>query len=90
MNQVALTNQSNKAKYGDNLNSSLSGMRSALDSQGARKTDALKGMTDLYGTTPALVNTYGNITQDQQKINNQATDNKARNRLSMFNTAARF
>ena len=90
MNQMNLGNQSNRVKAQDNISGNLSGMRSALDSQAGRKTDALRGMTSLYGTTPALVNTYGNITQGQQQINNQAKDAKAKNRLSMFNTAARF
>ncbi len=89
MNQVNLGNQSNRVKSEDNLNSNLSGYRQAIDSSSGRKLDALKGQTSLYGTTPALVNTYGNITQGQQQINNQRTNDRMRNRNQMNSLALR-
>ncbi len=86
MNQVNLGNQSNRVKAQDNVSGNLSGMRSALDSQAGRKTDALRGMTSLYGTTPALDSTYGDITQKQQTINNQAKNDFATNKLNRQRT----
>ncbi len=60
MNQVALGNQSNAAKYADSQASLLAGLRAATEGSASRKGDALKGMTTLYGTNPALVETFGN------------------------------
>lgn len=80
MNQVALQNAANQAKYNDSRGNLLSGMTSAINAQQGQRGDALRGMTSLYGTTPALVNTYGNLTQNQQQINNQQSQNRIQNR----------
>lgn len=82
MNQVLLGNQSNQAKYNDSRAGLLQGMNQAISGQQGRTADALRGMTSLYGTTPALVNTYGNITQNQQQIGNQSAQANAANRTN--------
>lgn len=42
------------------------------------KLGAAQGMTNLYGTTPALVNTYGNQAMDTAKFQNDVNQNKKR------------
>lgn len=80
MNEVNLQNAANQTKANDNRGNLLSGMNQAITGQQGNKIDALRGMTSLYGTNPGLVETYGNITQNQQNINNNAANNSARNR----------
>ena len=80
MNQVGLQNAANQAKYGDMQTQMLAGLRAALDAQGGRRVDALRGMTSLYGTNPALVETYGRQNQNQQQINQQGQNQQAQNR----------
>lgn len=89
MNEVALQNQANQAKYGDNQAQLLAGLRAATEGSVNRKSDALRGMTSLYGTNPALVETYGKLTQNQQQINNAKTENRRKNRFSMNGLALR-
>jgi hypothetical protein len=89
MNQVALQNQSNQLKANESRTGLLSGLNTAIGNQQGAKTDALKGMTSLYGTTPALVNTYGSLSQGQQQINNNHANNRSRNRISMLSNSMR-
>ena len=86
-NQVALENQANQTRANQGRADLLGGMNTAITGQQNRQQDALRGMTSLYGTTPALVNTYGNITQNQQQINDARTSNRQRNKIAM-NSAA--
>lgn len=80
MNQIGLANSANALKANESRSNLLGGLTQAITSQQNRRQDALRGMTSLYGTTPALVNTYGNLTQNQQQINNQAANQKAQSR----------
>lgn len=50
---------------------------------------AAQGMTNLYGTTPALVNTYGNQAMDQAQFAQNTAQQKRQNSMNMFNTARR-
>jgi hypothetical protein len=58
----------------------LPGMQaSVLDRIGGLQSDALRGMTSLYGTTPALANLYGNQAQNTAQLQDNI---KHRNRGS--------
>jgi hypothetical protein len=46
-------------------------------------------MTNLYGTTPALVNTFGNQVQNQQQMGMQAQQNKNNFKYQTINAMRR-
>ena len=75
MNQVAMSNANNRAQ-------NLSGYTTALNSQANRQNQALQGMNSLYGTTPGLVNTFGNQLNQQTQTSNAATLGAAQNRTN--------
>lgn len=57
--------------------SALGGMRDTL-SQPDKRFEALKGMTSLYGTTPALANTFGNQALQAAELQERAKDSSRR------------
>ncbi len=84
INQINALNEQNRLQAGE-FNTSAS-----LDAQRTNKTGvlgAIQGQTSLYGTTPALTNTFGNqvvqagqLGQGQQQLNTQRQN-------SIFNAA---
>lgn len=72
---VELANASARNRQGENMANILGGMSSLMNSDQARRAQALQGMTSLYGTTPALVNTFG----QQVAQNTGLAQNAARN-----------
>lgn len=50
------------------------------------QANALQGMTSLYGTTPALVNTFGNQALQGASLQNEITQGNKRNNLSTIGT----
>ena len=75
MNQMAMSNANNRAQ-------NLSGYTTALNAQANRQRGALEGMTSLYGTTPGLVNTFGNQMNQQAQTNNSAALGAMQNRTN--------
>lgn len=53
------------------------------------KLDAARGMANLYGTTPALVNTYGNQAMDTAKFQADQNQQRRQNAMSVFGAARR-
>lgn len=49
--------------------------------------DALRGMTSLYGTTPALVNTFGNQAMQSAGLQNDINQGNQRNQLGLISSA---
>lgn len=80
----AATAANDQANANRTTSTSQFNVQEALDAAKASRattSDALKGATTLYGTTPALTNTFGNqvvqaaqLGQNQQSINNQKTN----------------
>lgn len=89
MNQIALQNQKNKADWANQQNSLLSGMGDLINRKDDNKFNALKGMTSLYGTTPALVDTFGQQVANQSQQNQNAVRNKQNYKLGGLGTAVR-
>ncbi len=76
MNTVNLSNAENKLKHTGTQASLLNGM-TALNGQNMQPSiDALRGMTSLYGTTPALVETFGGQLANQNQQTNTAKAQK--------------
>lgn len=68
MNEVGMFNANAKNRHGENQANILSGMGSLMNAESNRKAEALRGMTSLYGTTPALVETFGGQVQRGQQM----------------------
>lgn len=82
INQIGLANSENKLKASQLKTSALEGYGNLINQKNQVPLDALKGMTSLYGTTPALVNTFGNQVMQQAEMQNNALQAKARNRAT--------
>jgi hypothetical protein len=67
-NEVEIANANNASRWGESQASLLSGMGNLMQMNANRRAQALQGMTSLYGTTPALVNTFGNQVQNAQQM----------------------
>jgi hypothetical protein len=76
MNQVGLANAKNKIDFSANKGNLLQGMGSLINNKNNAPLDALRGMTSLYGTTPALVKTFGDQVSDQSSQTQNAVRNK--------------
>ena len=81
MNDTALANQKNKIDWAGNQGNLLTGMTAATNNQSKPALDALQGMTSLYGTNPALVETFGKQASDQNQQNQTANANKQRTQI---------
>lgn len=81
MNQIALQNQKNRSDWAGQQTSLLGGMSNAIGQRDDTKLNALRGMTSLYGTTPALVETFGNQVANQSQQNQNAVRNKQNYKL---------
>lgn len=75
MNQVNMFNADARNSHNRDMSSLLNGQVNLMNMDQQRRMEALRGMTSLYGTTPALVNTFGN----QVAQNTQLAQNAARN-----------
>ena len=71
MNQVGMFNANADNRHGENMAGILASMSGLMNSDQQRRAQALQGMTSLYGTTPALVNTFGNQVQRNQQMAQQ-------------------
>ena len=89
MNQIALQNQKMKGDWAGQQTSLLSGMGDLINRKDDNKFNALKGMTSLYGTTPALVDTFGQQVANQSQQNQNAVRNKQNYKLGGLGTAVR-
>lgn len=89
MNETALANQKNKTDWAGNQGRLLEGMTSATNNQSKPALDALGGMTSLYGTNPALVETFGKQASDQNQQNQSAVANKQRYKSNMVGSMSR-
>lgn len=67
-----------------------SGMFDAARQRRSDKLGATSGMANLYGTTPALVNTFGNQAMDTAKFQNDVNVNKKKMGLGAYSAARRF
>ena len=76
MNQVGLANARNKIDFTANKGNLLQGMGSLINSKNNAPLEALRGMTSLYGTTPALVSTFGSQVANQSAQTQNAVQNK--------------
>lgn len=89
MNQVGLANARNKIDFNANKGNLLQGMGSLINQKNNAPLEALKGMTSLYGTTPALVNTFGSQVANQSQQNQNAVQNKQQYKSNVVNTMSR-
>jgi hypothetical protein len=89
MNETALANQRNKTDWAGNQGRLLEGMTTATNNQSKPALDALGGMTSLYGTNPALVETFGKQASDQNQQNQNAVVNKQRYKTGMMGSMSR-
>lgn len=76
MNNTNLANAKNKLDAAGMKGNLLQGMGSLINNKNNVPMDALRGMTSLYGTTPALVNTFGNQVANQSAQTQNAVQNK--------------
>jgi hypothetical protein len=84
MNQIGMANSENQLRASANKTAALAGYGNAVNNKSQIPLDALKGMTSLYGTTPALVNTFGNQTQNNQQMTNQQRQQTSNNLNDML------
>ena len=89
MNQVGLANARNKIDFSANKGNLMQGMGSLINSKNNVPMDALKGMTNLYGTTPALVNTFGNQVANQSSQTQNAVQNKQNYKSNVIGSMSR-
>ncbi len=74
-NSFRLQNEGQKNDWFKNYAGVLGDMSSYAKSGQDNTADLLRGMTDLYGTNPGLVETFGNQVNTQGQIKNQAANN---------------
>jgi hypothetical protein len=67
-NEVEMANALARNRHGETTASMLGGMGNLIEANQNRRQRAVEGMTSLYGTTPALVNTFGNQVQNAQQM----------------------
>lgn len=89
MNEVGLANARNKIDFSANKGNLLQGMGSLINNKSNVPLDALKGMTSLYGTTPALVNTFGNQVANQSNQTQNAVQNKQNYKSNVIGSMSR-
>lgn len=80
MNKIGMANSENEMKANQNKTANMTGWSNALSGKAGNSLDALKGMTNLYGTTPALVNTFGNQVQNSQQMAMTAAQQRQQNK----------
>lgn len=68
MNEVGMANALARNRHGETMANMYGGMGNLMQMNQNRRQNALQGMTSLYGTTPALVNTFGNQVQNAQQM----------------------
>lgn len=68
MNQVGMFNANARNEHGQTMAQILASMGQLSSGEAGRRGEALRGMTSLYGTTPALVSTFGNQVQNAQQM----------------------
>lgn len=81
MNQVGMFNADARNRYNRDMADILASMGSFNSQDANRRAQALQGMTSLYGTTPALVNEFGNQVARNTQMNNQAMSMQRRPRM---------
>lgn len=81
MNQVGMFNADARNQHNRNMSEILSQMGQFNSQDAARRAQALQGMTSLYGTTPGLVNEFGNQVARNTQLNNQAMQTMRRPRI---------
>jgi len=89
MNQVGLANARNRLDATGMKGNLLQGMTSLTNNKNNVPLDALKGMTSLYGTTPALVNTFGNQVESQSNQTQNAVRNKQNYKSNVIGSMSR-
>lgn len=89
MNQVSLANARNKIDFSANKGNLLQGMGSLLNNKNNPQLQALQGMTSLYGTTPALVNTFGSQVANQSNQNQNAVAQKQNYKSNVIGSMSR-
>jgi hypothetical protein len=81
LNRTALANAANRSDWDRLQLGALGGLQGLLQAPDDQRLAALQGMTSLYGTTPALINEFGQQMQQaaalkqNAKAQNQATGN---------------
>lgn len=90
LNEVALANAINKLRAQEASRSGRLGTLDALTrlttSGQDQRLGALSGMTSLYGTTPALANTFGNQALSAAQLKEQARARKASSGANLVNS----
>lgn len=74
-NNFRLQNEAQKNDWFKTYSGTLGDMSSYAKSGQDNTTDLLRGMTDLYGTNPGLIETFGSQVNQQGQIKNQASNN---------------
>lgn len=88
-NNIGVQNIQNKTNWMGNYGDLLGKAGGMVTAKNNNTSDALKGMTSLYGTTPALVNTFGNQVSDRSQQNQSAVTQKQNYRMGGLNAYAR-
>jgi hypothetical protein len=89
MNQATQANARNKIDFSANKGNLLEGMSRVSNAKSRAPLEALQGMTSLYGTTPALVNTFGNQVANQSGQTQNAVQNKQRYKTNIVSSMGR-
>ena len=89
MNNFALQNQKNKADWAGQQAGLLQGIGGLINQKNDNSMNALRGMTSLYGTTPALVETFGSQVANQSQQNQNAVRNKQNYKMAGVGAAMR-
>lgn len=89
MNQVGLANARNKLDAASTKGNLLSGMTNLVNQKNDNPMRALTGMTSLYGTTPALVNTFGSQVANQSGQTQNAVRNKQNYKANVIGSMRR-
>jgi hypothetical protein len=88
-NQIGVENMKNRTDWMGNYGNLLGGAGSLTTAKNNNNTDALRGMTSLYGTTPALVETFGNQVSNRAGQNQNAAAQKQNYQLGGLSRYAR-
>lgn len=88
-NNFKLQNEAQKNSWFSNYANVLGDMSKFSQSGNDQTAQLLRGMTDLYGTNPGLVETFGNQVMQQGQLKNQAADSQRRYRMGTLGALMR-
>lgn len=81
-NNMSVENARNRTAHMGNYTDLLNGASSSTNQRNSNNNEALRGMTSLYGTTPALVETFGNQVANRSAQNQNGVQQRQNYRQS--------